>query len=146
VKGTVSSGAENHHVEWGFVLFGNGTRRWADRGGRRRPRRRTVSQPDVGQRGGTHQGAIPPRPAGTTFAPVMNGRRDRLSSSVWAAPKNGCPKPRATDPPDHRQLHVADGVKEASARPISKPVRSTIAMGARWGGRPVSCSRDGPLQ
>ena len=25
VKGTVSSGAELHHVEWGFVLFGNGT-------------------------------------------------------------------------------------------------------------------------
>ena len=25
VKGTVSSGAELYHVEWGFVLFGNGT-------------------------------------------------------------------------------------------------------------------------
>jgi hypothetical protein len=25
IKGSVSSGAEFHHVEWGFVLFGNGS-------------------------------------------------------------------------------------------------------------------------
>jgi hypothetical protein len=24
IKGSVSSGAENHHVEWGFVLYGSG--------------------------------------------------------------------------------------------------------------------------
>ena len=89
-------------------------------------------------------GASPPKPAGRIRAPREKSRRARASISAWAAAKKGFPKPRATEPATTASRRSSRLATEATARPTSVPVRSTISGGASTGGRPVMAAMARP--
>ena len=73
-------------------------------------------------------------------APTEKSSRQRASSSAWAAAKNGSPKPRATEPATTARRRSNRLHTEATARPTSRPVRSTTTGPASDAGRPVAAA------
>ena len=87
-------------------------------------------------------------PAGANVARRLAAVSDIVVQNFrpGAAEKNGSPNPSATEPPMTASRRSQMAPSDASARPVSRPVRSTMACGARCGGRPVSSSMAAPLQ